>query len=294
MSGLYWLDDGHGEGELEGSSSLPPGMLRGLVGEDGTLPEMTGKSENLLDQDRPRDTPRAPCAVMARAGDARLSDRRGRLEKPRGSSDDAEARKSWAWAPDLKPGDTVRPGILSRFSALPSASDPPGITGAAFRRMAAPVFALVREARELYRWGRHKQARNRMMVAEQHTAQLLGEEEPSSAELRAAVTSAQSRMYRVAGDAEEALERVLRNAWLYDWTNPERCIRRLRALHFPDRMSIPDQLTPVEWDLVRAGNPLMIVLAYPVIAGTIRAQMDGKFGQPTMNAKWGQNPLPSP
>jgi len=29
---------------------------------------------------------------------------------------------------------------------------------------------------------------------------------------------------------------------------------------------------------VRAGNPLMIILAYPVIAGTILAQMDGKPG----------------
>ena len=132
------------------------------------------------------------------------------------------------------------------------------------------------------------------MAAEQHTAAILGEDELSQAELKAAVTSAQNRMYRVAGDVEEALERVLRNAWLYDWTNPERCIRRLRLLHFPDKLNMPDQLTPIERDLLRAGNPLMIILTYPVIAGTIRAQMDGKIGQSTTNAKWGQNPLPCP
>lgn len=158
--------------------------------------------------------------------------------------------------------------------------------------MAAPILALVREARDLYRQGRHKPARNRMMAAESATAALLGEEEPSPADLRAAVKSARGRMYRVSADAEEALERVLRNAWLYDWTNPERCVRRLRTLHFADR-NVPPQLTPLEWDLVRAGNPLMIILTYPVIAGTIRAQMDGEPGQSTMNAKWGNNPFPS-
>jgi len=130
-----------------------------------------------------------------------------------------------------------------------------------------------------------------MMAAEARTAELLGEE-TTDASLQAALRSAQGRMYRVAGDAEQALERVLRNAWLYDWTNAERCVRRLREIHFPGER-LPTQLTPLEWDLVRAGNPLLIILTYPVIVGTIRAQMRGKPGQDTAAGKWGGSPTPT-
>jgi len=90
MSG-FWGHYEYGEEELDASSLSLLEMLRGHVGEDGPSAKSVEKSEGMLDQHSPRDTPHGPCAAIAQAHYARLAERRGRLVIPRGSSDDPGA-----------------------------------------------------------------------------------------------------------------------------------------------------------------------------------------------------------
>lgn len=142
----------------------------------------------------------------------------------------------------------------------------------ALHEQSESIVALIRAARQLDRDGKLKSARHKLIEARRRVAELSGERLSKSAADRE-MQAARVRVRKAANKAEEKLRRLVSCARLYDWTDPDRCLRQLRARHLGDNDLAALPLTDIEEGLKDKGNVLWIVAVYPALREAIRSRL---------------------
>lgn len=140
------------------------------------------------------------------------------------------------------------------------------------QKQAEPILRLINYAREQDRLGKVKSARHALIEARRKIAEELGETfDPR--ELEVEIQNGRRRIRKAADTAEHRLKVLLSSARLWDWTDPDRAIREMRATHFGFGFShLP--LTDIETDLVEKGNVLFIIAIYPVLKFSILRRLE--------------------
>ena len=76
------------------------------------------------------------------------------------------------------------------------------------------------------------------------------------------IDNARRRVRNAAEKAEQTLRHIVNHDALWDWTDPDRAIREMRARHFGDEFAkLP--MTDIEEALNQKGNVLFIIAVYP-------------------------------
>ncbi|UWU65548.1 hypothetical protein [Bradyrhizobium sp. NC92] len=137
----------------------------------------------------------------------------------------------------------------------------------ALKKQAEPIYRLISYAREQDRLGKVKSARHALIAARRQIAEQLGETfDPADVEVE--VKNGRRRIRKAADTGEHHLKALVSSARLWDWTDPDRAIRDMRAAHFGFGFShLP--LTDIEADLVEKGNVLFILAIYPTLKFSI-------------------------
>ena len=82
------------------------------------------------------------------------------------------------------------------------------------------------------------------------------------------IDNARRRVRNAAEKAEQTLRHIVNHDALWDWTDPDRAIREMRARHFGDEFAkLP--MTDIEEALKQKGNVLFIIAVYPASRGNV-------------------------
>ena len=133
------------------------------------------------------------------------------------------------------------------------------------------ILELISYAREQDRLGNVKAARIALIGIRKRIAEELGETTDINA-IKVEINNGRRRIRKAADTAEHRFKALVSDARLWDWTDPDRAIREMRAQHFGFGFShLP--LTDIETDLVEKGNVLFIIAIYPALKFSILSRL---------------------
>lgn len=141
----------------------------------------------------------------------------------------------------------------------------------ALEEQSASILRLISDARQLDLAGKMIPARHKLISARMKVANDLGQP-ISSAKADQEVQQARKRIRKAAEAAERKLRCLMYGSRLWDWTDPDRCLRELREQRVgPGFGHLP--LTDIEEGLKSAGNVLWIMAVYPALEAAIQARL---------------------
>lgn len=138
-------------------------------------------------------------------------------------------------------------------------------------KQAKPILELIQYARGLDQQGKRKATRHELIASRKEAAEAVGKRIDTKQAERE-VDSARRRVRNAAEKAEQTLRHIINHDALWDWTDPDRAIREMRARHFGDEFAkLP--MTDIEEALRQKGNVLFIIAVYPALKWAILARL---------------------
>jgi hypothetical protein len=115
--------------------------------------------------------------------------------------------------------------------------------------------------RGLDQQGKRKATRYELIASRKKAAESMGKRIDTKQAERE-IDNARRRVGNAAEKAEQTLRHIVNHDALWDWTDPDRAIREMRARHFGDEFAkLP--MTEIEAALKQKGNVLFIIAVYP-------------------------------
>src|SRR5882757_9359673 len=138
-------------------------------------------------------------------------------------------------------------------------------------KQAEPILQLIRYARGLDQQRKRKATRYELIASRKKAAESMGKRIDTKQAERE-IDNARRRVRNAADKAEQTLIHIVNHDALWDWTDPDRAIREMRARHFGDEFAnLP--MTDIEEGLRQKGNVLLIIAVYPALKWAIFARL---------------------